>query len=333
MNKSIELDDIFNECLERLLNGETMEQCLTRYPDYASELKPLLETALNIKKATTIQPRPEFRANARLRFQAALNGKENKPRRSFFNWLQQPQWAAVTAAVLLILLAGGTAVAANGSMPDEPLYAIKLTTERIRLSLTSSALGKAELYTSLVERRITEITSMTNKNKPEKIEQVVALLDTSLMQISVLSSPQGVSDMKAMSPARGAASAPTIAPSPAPALTAPASPQATAPAGAAKTNVTPPSVTGQAPVSPPITAPVPTPEKGEATNQTPTVIADKSDSWAQLRAKIAEDAFNNVTRLRELLKTAPESTKPALIQAIAVAEDGYAKALEALKAN
>ena len=318
MNKSTELDNIFNECLERMLRGETIEQCLTRYSDYASELKPLLETALNIQKATAIQPRPEFRTHARLQFQAALNKVEGKPRRSFFNRLQQPQWATAATAVLLLLLASGTAVAANGSMPDEPLYGIKLTTERIRMSLTTSSLGKAELYTSLVERRITEIAGMTNKNKPEKIEQVTALLDTSLTQISALSSPQGVSDMKAVSPARETA-APAMAPT-APGLAAPTTPQAVG-AGAATTNMTPP---------PSITAPVPTPEKGAAVDQTPTISAVTGDSWAQLRAKIAADAFNNLARLRELLKTAPEAVKPALIQAIAVAEEGYANALAAL---
>lgn len=324
MKQSVEFNNILNECLERLLSGETIEQCLTRYPDYASELKPLLETTLSVKKATAIQPRPEFRENARLQFHSALNKAEDKPRRSFFSWLQQPQWATVATAVLLLVLASGTATAANGSMPDEPLYAVKLTTERIRLSLTSSALGKAELFASLVERRITEIASMTNKNKPEKIEQVVRLLDNSLAQISVLSSPQGVNDFKAMSPARETA-APAIAPTP-------TAPKANAPAGVA-TNVTPPTIEGQALPSPAFTTPVPTPEKGATVDQTPTVTADKSDRRAQLRAKIAEDAFNNPARMRELLKTAPESVKPALMQAIAVAEEGYAKALEALRAN
>lgn len=328
MRQSIELDNILNKCLERLLSGETMEQCLASFPDYASELKPLLETALNVKKATTIQPRPEFRENARLQFQAALNKAEDKPRRSFFHWLQQPQWATAATAVLLILLAGGTAVAANGSMPDEPLYAIKLTTERIRLSLTSSALGKAELYASLVERRITEIASMTSKNKPEKIEQVVQLLDTSLTQISALSSAQGVNDFKAMSPARETTT-PAMAPSPVPAPILPAPPQATAPLGATTANVTPP---------PSIATPAPTLAPGNekaqaAAEPTPTVVADKDDRRAQLRAKIAEDAFTNLVRLRELLKMAPESVRPALMQAIAVAEEGYAKALEALNAT
>jgi hypothetical protein len=38
-----EFDNIFNECMERLLaGGETIEQCLQRYPAYAKELEPLL---------------------------------------------------------------------------------------------------------------------------------------------------------------------------------------------------------------------------------------------------------------------------------------------------
>ena len=133
--------------------------------------------------------------------------------------------------------------------------------------------------------------------------------------------------MKAMSPAREAA-APAMAPSPGEGLVAPTAPQATAPA--TTTDATPPPAAGLAPTPPPITAPVPTPEKGVAVDQTTTISAVTSDRRAQLRAKIAEDAFDNLARLRELLKTAPESTKPALMQAIAVAEEGYTKALEAL---
>ena len=123
--------------------------------------------------------------------------------------------------------------------------------------------------------------------------------------------------MKAMSPARETTALAPVAP------TAP--PQA---AAIATTNVTPPAIAGQEAASPAIT--VPAPEKVTAADQTTTVAVDKNDRRAQLRAKIAEDAFNNLARLRELLKTAPESVRPALMQAISVAEDGYAKALEAL---
>ena len=63
MKKSRESDNILDECLERLLvKGETIEECLASYPQQADELKPLLQIALAAKKATAIQPHPEFRA-------------------------------------------------------------------------------------------------------------------------------------------------------------------------------------------------------------------------------------------------------------------------------
>jgi hypothetical protein len=46
------LDDILDACIERLLAaGETLEQCLFRYPDHETHLKPLLETALTVREA------------------------------------------------------------------------------------------------------------------------------------------------------------------------------------------------------------------------------------------------------------------------------------------
>ena len=62
-NDSSELYNILNDCLERLLTiheaveqcllimSEAVEQCLANYPEQAAHLKPLLETALEIKRA------------------------------------------------------------------------------------------------------------------------------------------------------------------------------------------------------------------------------------------------------------------------------------------
>ena len=55
MSSGREFENIVNECLERLLvKGETLEQCLARYPEQAVALKPLLETALSTKRASAI---------------------------------------------------------------------------------------------------------------------------------------------------------------------------------------------------------------------------------------------------------------------------------------
>ena len=42
---STTVDDVLNECIERLAAGETVEQCLASYPDYAVELEPMLRTS------------------------------------------------------------------------------------------------------------------------------------------------------------------------------------------------------------------------------------------------------------------------------------------------
>lgn len=75
------LEEIFNECYERILQGESFESCLMRYPEYAAELEPLLRTALGFTwRASSIQPRPEFKYWARARLQGAQTyAKQQKP--------------------------------------------------------------------------------------------------------------------------------------------------------------------------------------------------------------------------------------------------------------
>ncbi len=186
MRESRELDDVLDVCLERLLvKGETIEQCLRSFPEHADELKPLLETALATKKASAIQLGPEFRDKARYQFYSALQGMEPKKRYLTLGW--QPRWVTVVAIVLVILLAGGgTVAAAGGSMPDEPLYPVKLATEQVQMVFTPSALGKAELYAKLADRRVLEIVRMASETKPEQIERTARRLDVYLTKIADL---------------------------------------------------------------------------------------------------------------------------------------------------
>ena len=189
MKKGKEFDNILDECLERLLvKGETIEQCLASYPKQADELEPLLRTAQAAKQASAIQPRPEFRARARYQFRSALREAASKSR-PLFGWL--PRWATIVTAVLIFLLAGGSTVAAAGnSMPDEPLYPVKLATEQIRLRLTPSKLAKAQLYASFADKRVLEIARMAKEGKPEQVEKTGRRLDNHLAKIASLAEAQ-----------------------------------------------------------------------------------------------------------------------------------------------
>ena len=184
MKKSKEFNNVLNECLERLVKGETIEQCLQSYPEQANGLKPLLQMALAAKETLAIQPRPEFRAKARYQFYSAL--QEVKPERNpFFGWL--PRWATVVAIVLALLLAGGgTAAAASNSMPDNPLYSVKLATEQVQLTLTPSDIGKAKLCARLADRRVAEIIYVANKGDAKRAEVITQRLDKRLVMLTRL---------------------------------------------------------------------------------------------------------------------------------------------------
>ena len=190
MRKSREFDNILDECLERLLiKGETVEQCLESYPEQADELKPLLQTALVTKKASAILPRSEFKARARYEFRSALQAVEPRRSRPFLSW--RPRWATAVAIVLILLLVGGgTTAAAGNSMPDEPLYRVKLATEQVRLALTPSDIGKAQLLTELADKRVAEIIYLANQGKPAQIELTTQRLDTYLARVAVLATVQ-----------------------------------------------------------------------------------------------------------------------------------------------
>ncbi len=284
MRKSRELSNILDDCLERVLfQGETLEQCLERFPEYADKLKPLLETALAVRRASAVQPRSEFREMARNQLRLSLQGMTQKHRRSFFSWNGQPRWATVVTIALALLLAGsGTMAAANNSMPDEPLYPVKLATEQMQLVFTFSSLGKAERYAKLADSRVLEIARMADKNRPEQIERAAQRLEGYFTKIADLSSTRGVMPSVARAPPGGEV----------------------------------PAVKGAPPLA----------EQAKEAGLS-------FDPRARLRTTVVRNAIDHPAKLRALLKTVPESARPALLRAIVVSETGYEEALRSLDDN
>jgi len=298
-----EFNNILNECLERLLvKGESLEQCLERYPEQAAELKPLLETALAAREASAIQPRPDFRARARYQFHSAL--KETAAGKSRTSWGWFPRWATVLAIVLVLVLAGGgTVFAADSSMPDSPLYSVKLATEQVRLTLTPSQMDKARLCAQLADRRVTEIAYMAGKGDAEQVELITRRLDRHLAFLTVLVLAQrGDEAPMLMAPPQGETAAPTAPPA---------------------TSEAPPPAEDA--VSPPALAP--SPDKGWGGSDD----SARNGNRVQLKNTLLSDAASNRAVLRAVLDDVPESAKGALRRALAVSEDGYEEALEALE--
>ena len=81
-----ELSEALNDCLDRLIQGESIQECLSLYPQHANELEPLLQVAFaTMRAADTVNPSPAAKASNFQRFNQAVaesrdrSGSANRP--------------------------------------------------------------------------------------------------------------------------------------------------------------------------------------------------------------------------------------------------------------
>ena len=183
MARRKKIEDILNNCLERMFDGESIEDCLRDYPWQASELEPLLKTSFALlQKSAAIQPDPEFKARVHSHLQGMLYAK--RERAGIPIWRRK--WAVAMTTVLVILLAGmGTVAASANALPDESLYTVKLATEQTRVALAFSDMDKAELHIRFAERRATEIAEVARQGKSDEIPMLTGQMAGHLDKVVV----------------------------------------------------------------------------------------------------------------------------------------------------
>jgi uncharacterized protein YggL (DUF469 family) len=320
MGKAREFENILDECLDRVIKGEAIDLCLARHPEHAAELEPLLRTALETKMAAAIKPRPEFRQRAGNEFQAAIRDMPSKGHRSPFKW--QLRWVVPVAIMVVLLMAGtGTVFAATNSLPDSPLYQVKLATEAVQLVFTPSAEGKAELYARFVDYRVEEIVKMAEKGDVDQIEKVTERMNSQLLAVATLELNGGtLAEEKGML-----------------ALQAPPSTTNETASNAVPFMRTVPTTTIIV-TQPPATTPAPPATDTQGFPEFSSGQADnaqgnnnKPDDKEKLKTILLKKAAQNLQILKVQLEKAPKALKPALLKAIEVAEQGYAQALANLE--
>ena len=189
MNKNREFENIFDDCLERLARGDTLMQCLESHPEQAEQLEPLLRTAQMARETSAILPHPEFRARARYEFHSALQEAVSKKRPSLFG-LRTRLVTAMVALSIILVSGGGTVVMASSSMPDDPLYPLKLASEEVQLALTPSDIDKAEVCFMQADRRVDEIVYLADKGDAQQVDVAAERLDECLETLVEIASPE-----------------------------------------------------------------------------------------------------------------------------------------------
>jgi Domain of unknown function (DUF5667) len=168
------LYDVLEICLQELENGTDMESILMRYPDLASELRPILKASINarMKSAALSDPSSDAVRRGRAKIlQRASQMREQKiiPRRRIIAFFPR---LAISFVLIALFLASGTGLvsASSTALPGENLYHVKLTWENVRLFFTFDDDARELLEHTFKNERFHEVNELLTEGRHETIQ-------------------------------------------------------------------------------------------------------------------------------------------------------------------
>lgn len=145
--------DILQECLERLEQGEPLETILARYSTQRDELAPLLSLTMQLRQAA-----PSFSESAKSRARYQVYGAARvratpRARPAWQTWL-----ARVAISVLVVMLLGASALVATAeSAPGKPLFPARALFNEARAQRIADPRAALELHLQNAEERFEDV--------------------------------------------------------------------------------------------------------------------------------------------------------------------------------
>ena len=175
------IEDIFNECCEKMLGGMSVEDVVRQYPNNAKELRELLSVAQKMNEVPPMEVSDQKVISCLIKVgQEIQRQKENsflaRLGRLFF--FPSVSWARGFALVLaIVFVSWGTINVSASSVPGDPLYLVKLMTEKVKYFLTVNPEGQMELKMVFSQRRSKELVEKFNKDGHIDIQTLKAMLN------------------------------------------------------------------------------------------------------------------------------------------------------------
>jgi hypothetical protein len=187
------IERLLAQCLNDIEQGDSVQECLARYPERREELEPLLVAAQRVRRAASVAPSASFRQGARARMlkmiesratpeeSRAPSEREGLLDRLGLNLglpvvvrrLSLPALATITVIVLLGMMSIGVAYASAESLPGDSLYPVKLAGERLRLALAPGDVAEARLHLRLAGERLRESARLSEMGREDKVEMLM----------------------------------------------------------------------------------------------------------------------------------------------------------------
>lgn len=149
-----EFETILDQCLRDLEQGAAnVDECLSRHPNHALQLEPVLLTAQYLVHGQEARPSGAFKARVRSK---VIQGMHAHPHKGIqFNFVFM-RFATGLAAIVLALAIAGTAYA-QGALPGEAFYSWKRASENAWRAVSPDPVG-TDL--AIAERRVDELIAV-----------------------------------------------------------------------------------------------------------------------------------------------------------------------------
>jgi len=182
------LDTALDQCLTWLRGGMAIEDCLASYPEYANQLRPLLELATQVGRVITPASSATARADGEQRMLAALAQRQERAAKtspviwylqraiqSLTSWSLgrlRPAWnlAIVSLFILSIAVSALTVVASTRSLPGDALYPLKMVAQQTRLFLTSDSETHRRLEEQFHSQQRRDVESVLKAGRQVDVE-------------------------------------------------------------------------------------------------------------------------------------------------------------------
>ena len=164
--------DALEVSLQELEDGTDLEVVLGHFPDFADELRPILETSIKARGMAVPAPSADVvrRGRAKVMQHAAeLREAKVKPRKQGIPMFQR---FAISLGLAALFLTSGTGLvnASSTALPGERLYPVKRTWEDVRLLFIFDEHERNLLKYEFEDERLNEVNELMSEGRHEAIQ-------------------------------------------------------------------------------------------------------------------------------------------------------------------
>ena len=168
------LHDVLELCLNDLERGSDLDMVLSRHPEQADELRPILETSVQARGMSVLPPSYEVvkRNRARLLQHAAVMREEKRAPVFWIGWSDSLRRSLVALMIVILFFVSGTNLvrASAAALPGDGLYPVKRGWENVSLFFTFDANEREALAFKHEQERLDELKTLFANGRQVDVE-------------------------------------------------------------------------------------------------------------------------------------------------------------------